>query len=168
MDGQLKWVAQHAGQNNVLAIGECGLDRVCGSDWAAQVDVFRQQIAIANEVNKPLIIHCVRAFEELVEELDKAKVKVPVIIHGYNRKREVATRLLEKGYYLSFGAAILNDSFPAVKVLQDIPAGRFFLETDDSDLSIKDIYKKAAEIRKTGEDALILQVAANFNTVFKR
>ena len=89
-------------------------------------------------------------------------------MHGYNKKIAVAQRLLDKGYYLSFGAAILNDSLHAAQVLRHVPADRYFLETDDADVAIAQIYDKAAELRATAVENIILQVAQNFKSVFKK
>ena len=160
----LKTVALRA---DVLAIGECGLDKICG-DYELQRIVFRQQILLANSCGKPLVIHCVRAFDEVIAVLDEADVKVPVVMHGYNKKMAVAQRLLDKGYYLSFGAAILNDSMPAADVLRQVPADRYFLETDDADVAIAQIYDKAAALRATAVENIILQVAQNFKSVFRK
>lgn len=173
------WYLQNAAQDwavleaaaqlpNVLTIGECGLDKVCDTDWQLQLNVFARQIELANKLKKPLIIHCVRAYEEVVALLHKQHVSVPVVFHGYNKKAAIAEKLVQQGYYLSFGAAILNDGSPAAEVLGQIPANQFLLETDDSQSSIKDIYKRAAEIRKTTEDAIILQVQDTFNKLTKR
>ena len=157
----------YAGLPNVLAIGECGLDKVCETDWNLQVAVFKRQITLANRMNKPLIIHCVRAFEELIKIIEEAKPTVPVVVHGFNKKSTVADRFIEHGMYLSFGAAILNRESPAAAALQRIPADQFFLETDNSDVPIGEMYKAAAEIRQIDEEAVILQMQQNFNTVFK-
>lgn len=161
----LQSLATHA---HVLAIGECGLDKLCTTDWNLQVSLFRQQIQLANNCGKPLIIHCVRAFEEVMKVLTVEKVLVPVIFHGYNNKPSIAHKLMEQGYYLSMGAALLHEGSNATEVLHTMPAEKFFLETDDKDVDLKDIYQKAAQIRKSTTDAIILQVETNFTTVFKR
>ena len=153
---------------SVLAIGECGLDKLCTTGWNLQVSLFRQQIQLANSCGKPLIIHCVRAFEEVMKVLEEEKVKVPVIFHGYNNKAVIAGKLLGHGYYLSMGAALLHEGSNAAEVLSTMPAERLFLETDDKEVDIKDIYQKAAQIRKSNTDDIILQVQTNFTTVFKR
>ena len=153
---------------HVLAIGECGLDKLSTTNWELQVNLFRQQIQLANSCGKPLIIHCVRAFDEVTKVLAEEKVAVPVIFHGYNNKPAIAHQLIAKGYYLSLGAALLHDGSNAAEVLATMPAERLFLETDDKDVDIKDVYQKAAQIRKSTTDAIILQVETNFTTVFKR
>ena len=158
---------QYAGLPNVLAIGECGLDRICDTSWDLQVAVFKQQMELANKLGKPLIVHCVRAFDELLKIIGEVPLVVPVIVHGFNKKRNVAERMIAKGIYLSFGEAIMNEASPAAEVLKHIPSNQFFLETDDADAEIGDIYRAAAAIRNISEEAVILQVQQNFNTVFK-
>jgi TatD DNase family protein len=155
-----------ASKSNVLAIGECGLDKVCATDWALQLSYFQKQVRLANALSKPLIIHCVRAFEEVIEVLDAEKVHVPVVFHGYNKNNILARRLLHKGYYLSIGAAILNGNSTIQQVVKEVPADRFFAETDNSGKSIIDIYHCLAEIRKTEVDTIILQLQDNFKSVF--
>ncbi len=153
---------------NVVAIGECGLDKLCKTDWHLQVTVFKKQIYLANSLDKPLVIHCVRAFPELIGVLQISPNESPVIIHGYNNKESTGQVLLDKGYYLSFGSAILKPDSPAAGFLAQIDADRFLLETDDSRVDIKEIYRSAALIRKCSEDELILQVEHNYKTVFNQ
>ena len=147
-----------------MAIGECGLDKIKDTDFELQQRVFHEQILIANHVQKPLIVHCVKAFSETLELLRQAKV--PVIFHGFNRKWEIAASILKMGYYLSFGKHLLINNSNAAMVLPLIASDRFFLETDNSGENITHIYKAAAAIRKTSEDALILQLQNNFKKVF--
>lgn len=152
-----------SGQKHVLAIGECGLDKLCDTEWSLQENIFRQQIALANKLEKPLIIHCVRAYSECIHLLSAAKV--PVIFHGFNRNQRIAKMLLDKGYYLSVGAAVFNPAFEPV--FTALPADRLFFETDDrGDLEISTVYKRAAELKKIGVESLILQVERNFQKVF--
>lgn len=156
-------LAVFAEQENVLAIGECGLDKLCETDWSLQQELFLLQIELANRLNKPLIIHCVRAYNECIQVLTSAKV--PVIFHGFNRSLSVAQMLLAKGFYLSIGAAIFNTAFEAV--FAALPPERIFFETDDrADLAIESIYKRAAELQKIEVESLILQVEHNFQKVF--
>lgn len=151
---------------DVIAIGECGLDKIRGAAWDRQMHFFEQQILLANECYKPLIIHCVRAYEETLNMLQQAKV--PVIFHGFNKKMPVAQCILSAGHYLSFGAALLKPGASAVDVWEQAPVTQCFLETDDATVSIRDVYAAAAGIRKTGEDALILQLEQNFKNVFRK
>ncbi len=153
---------------NVLAIGECGLDKACKTSWPEQLILFRRQITLANDCGKPLIIHCVRAFDEVLLLLREALVEVPVVFHGFRNKQAIADSILARGYYLSFGAAILHEPSTAADVLRSTPPDRFFLETDDSDVPIQRIYEKAAQLRNVAPEALILQLEHNYSTVFKQ
>lgn len=150
---------------HVIAIGECGLDKICSTPLLLQQEVFIAQLLWANEINKPLIIHCVRAFDEILKLFDIHKNKVPVIFHGFNKNRLLAEKLSAKGHWLSFGKALLqpgsHDSFKAV------PAGQFFLETDDATVAIEPIYKAAVNLKNTTVDELHLQLKKNVHTVFK-
>jgi TatD DNase family protein len=162
LGSEFEQLQQFSALYNVMAIGECGLDKVCETDWDMQVRAFKMQIELANNVNKPLIIHCVRAYEEVLKILKDAKVSVPVIFHGFNKKWQLAEQILKQEYYLSFGITQIEE------VLINIPADKYFLETDSSGSDIKDIYQSVATIRKTSLDTLILQLQKNFETVFKR
>lgn len=166
-DEQLRQLEQYAQLDNVLAIGECGLDKVTKTEWTLQVRAFTAQVTLANRLNKPLIIHCVRAYEELLRLLKEHHVNVPVIFHGFNKSLQVAERILAAGYFLSFGAALQNERSHASAAITHVPTGRLFLETDDAPGSIKDIYKTASILLKTDVDALNLQLQKNFHTVFK-
>jgi len=150
----------------VRAVGECGLDRTCPTDMRLQQKVFARQIRLANDCRKPLVIHCVRAFPETLAMLKEAEV--PAVFHGFNKKQAIADDILAQGHYLSFGAALLRPG-AAAQALARTPAGAFFLETDDSaGAGIEEIYRAAGHIRKTGEDALILQLQKNFQSIFGR
>lgn len=150
-----------------IGIGECGLDKLVNIEMDLQTRIFEEHIQIANEVNKPLIIHCVKAFNELVHTLRHKQCKVPVIIHGYNNNLNIAKTLLQEGMYLSFGKALITEGSNATEALKNVGRNNFFLETDDSDISIKYIYKKASDILGIDEDILKEQLKRNFQKVFK-
>ena len=88
-------------QPNVIAIGEAGFDRLQGPSPEIQRRVFEEQVKLADEYNKPLIIHCVRAWEELLLVHKKLNPKTPWLIHGFRGTPELATQLFLKGLYLS-------------------------------------------------------------------
>lgn len=149
-----------------LAIGECGLDKLIDVDFDLQQKIFCEQIQIANEVQKPLIIHCVKAFNELIACLKKMGNKVPVIIHGFNNNKNIADDLLKNGYLLSFGKALLDEGSNASEVIKHVGRKNFFLETDDGKVSIRNIYKRASEILGIDETILQEQLKNNYQRVF--
>ncbi len=149
---------------NVWAIGECGLDKAIVTDIKFQEKIFVQQLLWANEIGKPLIIHCVRAYDEILLLLKKHQNKVPVIFHGFNKKMDTAQRIIQAGHWLSFGAALQH--FRTREVFEQLPLNHIFLETDDGNLDIRTIYQLAASIRNITEEQLSLQLHQNVKTVF--
>lgn len=148
----------------VIGIGECGLDKLCSTDWDLQVDIFTQQVKLANTLNKPIIIHSVRAYQEITKHLTQQKIQTPVIFHGFNKKQELATSLLKKGYYLSLGADILHGKQD--DLIAKIPITRLFLETDNQTTSIVDIFSYFCAARKISLTELKQQMVINFEQVF--
>ncbi len=153
-----------ASQSQVLAIGECGLDKVCNTPWTLQEKVFQAQIRLANDLKKPLIIHCVRAFQETVSLLKAMDNRVPLIFHGFNKALQVAKPLLAKGYYLSFGKSIVYNLYS--NVLQNCPLSQLFLETDDAPISIQNVYKKTSQVLNMPIASLQTQLTTNFQRIF--
>jgi TatD DNase family protein len=164
---QLNELSLAVNEKRCLALGECGLDKVCKIDFQLQLKVFEKQVVLANEMKKPLIIHCVKAFNELMNVLNQLDNEMPVVIHGFNNNENIARVLLDYGCYFSFGKALLGYESNAAKALKSVGRKRFFLETDDADVSIKYIYHKAAGLLGIDETILKQQVAMNFETVFK-
>jgi TatD DNase family protein len=154
-------------EKRCLAIGECGLDKLSKVDFTLQTEVFIEQIRIANQAKKPLIIHCVKAFNELINCLNLNNNKVPVIVHGFNNNENIARILVNEGLYFSFGKALLGYESNAAKAIKNVGRKNFFLETDDADISIKYIYKKASELLGINEEIIQQQLQSNFETVFK-
>lgn len=165
---QLQKVEESAMNENVLAIGECGLDRLIALPLDTQMSIFNAQVTLAEKLGKPVIIHCVRAFNELIQWKKQTKPTVPLIVHGFNNKPEIAQQLLVQGFYFSLGSALLNPVSNASKVIKRIPIERLFLENDDRDTPIKMVYEVAATHLEMTISDLKNQIWANFATVFKR
>jgi TatD DNase family protein len=126
---------------NIVAVGECGLDKLKGENLEFQTAVFTKQVRLAESVQKPVIIHCVRAFNEVVALKKKLKPTVPMIIHGFNKNETILKELLKQGFYISIGAAILRGDKKFEKTVLKIPIERLFFETDDKDIDVQDVYK---------------------------
>lgn len=146
--------------DNVKLIGECGLDKLRGEPLTDQIVILEQQIELAEELNKPLIIHCVKAFDELISLKKKLKIKVPIIIHGFNKNEELGLQLINQGFWLSFGEAVLNEKSRLLNLIQK--TNHFFLETDDSTKSIEEIYHAVAEIKKCSINELKARIFADW------
>jgi TatD DNase family protein len=159
----MKYLRVLAKQDNVKLIGECGLDKLRGEPITNQLQLLETQLSLAEELQKPVIIHCVKAFDELIAIKNRMNLSVPLIIHGFSKKKELATQLINQGFYLSFGAAVLT-SKGVEETLQQLSVP-FFLETDDSQIDIEEIYFKVAEIKKITIDDLKDVIFANWKKI---
>ena len=129
-------------------IGECGLDKCSKARWERQREVFDWHIRMSMELRKPMVIHCVRAFNELME-LRRQNRGNTWVVHGFTGSPQMAEQLFRSGIWVSFGAAILDERrSKARECLGDIRSP-FMLETDDSTCGIEAVYNAAADIRKT-------------------
>lgn len=155
---EIKKITSH---KNCIAVGECGLDGLITVDEKVQNAIFQAHLSWAEEIRKPVIIHCVRRFSQM---LHFKKAKVPLIIHGFNKKETISEELLNAGFYLSFGKAAL-ESLSLQKIIRMIPIDRLFLETDNSDFSIQDLYEKVAEVRSVSVENLMNQMWENLDNI---
>ena len=159
-------VKDTAQNNRVIAIGEAGLDKLKGPTLELQKQIFCQQIDISENFKKPLIIHSVKANNEVLSLRKKRKPQQPWIIHGFNGNPIEMEQLIKEGFYLSFGPRILYPDSKAAESLREIPIDRLFLETDHTNKSISAIYIRAAEIRGTSVNRLEHAIKNNFKHLF--
>ncbi|OFY74947.1 MAG: hypothetical protein A2V46_13545, partial [Bacteroidetes bacterium RBG_19FT_COMBO_42_7] len=101
-DKLLEYVSNVAGDPKLIAFGEAGFDKLRGPSVELQTSTFAEQVKIAGEYNKPLVIHCVRAWEELLAAHRNMKPLTPWLVHGFRGKKELALQLIKRGMYLSF------------------------------------------------------------------
>lgn len=163
LEGALVSLEERLRLPSCIAVGETGLDKICKTPWALQLEAFTKQIELAESFSKPLIIHCVKAVQEVIGL--KKQSRVPWIFHGFRSSPETAQSLVKKGFYLSFGSSLLDcektrSSFATVSL------EKIFFETDEADVSIKKIYSEAAKLRNIPEEELCNLVKNNFITVF--
>jgi len=153
--------------SNCLALGECGLDKVCGTNLDLQKQVFQKQLELAHQSNKKvLIIHCVKAYQEILEEKKKCPYEFIWILHAFNGSKELIKQMISHGFYFSLGDILLNSHSKIHQSIKAIPLNRMFFETDDSEESIDNIYDKAAEILAISSKSLESQIMDNINQVF--
>ena len=127
-----------------LAIGECGLDRTSDAALPLQMKVFEAQIAESVRRGKPLVIHCVRCFPELLRLKSK----------------------LDAGCTLSFGAGLLRDA-GNMEYFAEIPPDRILIETDESPELFEQIFAEAAAMRLLSPAEFAALVRANFRRIFR-
>ncbi len=165
-ESNLLWVEQIAADERVIAVGETGLDKAIQVPWPLQVAVFEKQLVLAENFRKPLIIHCVRSYSEILAYRSKSDQKLPWIFHWFNASPEIANELIRKNCYLSFGHTLFNEKSKAFHVFKTLPTGCIFLETDDAGFTIQQIYERAAQVRGITTETLARQIKENFTTCF--
>jgi TatD DNase family protein len=148
-----------------LALGECGLDKRIEVPMELQQLVFEKQLLLAQKYQKPVVIHCVAAFQELIEITKKLNITVPILIHGFSKSEQLAKQLLENGFYISFGKYLLLN--PELEtVFKSMPNDRFFLETDTAEESLATVYALAAKYKGISVEEIQEIISTNFNKVF--
>ena len=167
IDADLKIIEEKLQTENCLAIGECGLDKRIEIPLEQQFMVFKKQLTLAEKYKKPVVIHCVAAFQEVIELKKKMKISVPMIIHGFSKNSQLANQLIAAGFYISFGKYLMRN--PELKtVFLQIPNDRFLLETDTIEENIQQVYDLAAEYKKITVKELQGIISGNFENIFKR
>lgn len=165
LDKDLEIINQKLENNNALAVGECGLDKRISTPVELQKKVFEQQILLAEKHQKPLIIHCVSAFQELIAIKKELSITVPIIIHGFSKNEILANQLIREGFYLSFGKYLIKN--PELKnVFKKLPLNQVFLETDTIEETIEDVYTLAASYKEIEVERVKIQLLKNFKLVF--
>ena len=162
LEERINWLHEVSGLKNCVAIGECGLDGLINVDEKLQEKVFALQINLANKLQKPIIIHCVKRFFQL-HQFRKIS-KVPMIIHGFNKRKTIGDDLLKNGFCLSFGKSVLYN-VNLQDFVKDFPTDQLFLETDSSDFEIKELYEKVAELKNISLKDLQQKIKENLRNL---
>ena len=123
------------GHDKALAIGEIGLDRLLDVPMASQEKAFREQLAVAAEQQKPVLIHCRRAWAEVLTVLRREKWQTGGILHAFGGSLALARQGVDLGFAISFGGPLTYpNARRRIEVLQGLPATAVVLETDAPDL----------------------------------
>lgn len=154
--------------HKVIAIGEVGLDRLWGPPPMVQKTYFIAILKLAKELNKPMIVHCVRYYPELIAIKTQCAPDLKVLVHGYNGKVEILEQLFKHNFYVSLGSLSLKRDNIYEFILQNPQyLNRICLETDDSGINIKEIYKRAAKVLKIDIKELEQLMKTNFISLFQ-
>lgn len=142
-----------ATRGELQLIGECGLDRCCTTPWSTQTYAFEQQLLLAERHALPVVIHCVRAYNEVLAlrlrgvVYGKRRWSQPWILHGFASSSTMAQQLQRAGLLLSFGHALLSTRGAKVReALRSVGQGAFLLETDEAECTIDEVYAVAADV----------------------
>jgi TatD DNase family protein len=153
--------------NECIALGECGLDKRIEKKMDLQIHVFESQLSLLNEISKPIILHCVAAFDEVIFCKKNSGLPSPFIIHGFSKNIPLAKQLLNQDFYLSFGKYLLRN--PEMEfVFKYVPNDKIFLETDTISESLEEVYTFAAKCKNISVEEMKEIVWNNYQTVFNK
>jgi TatD DNase family protein len=159
-------VEEFASLSQVLALGESGLDRNIDIPFEIQEKVFMEHIRISEKISKPLVIHCVKAYSDLLQIRKSKGWKMNWMFHWFNENLAIANELLIMNCYLSFGRSLFHPNGRNAEVFRALPLDHIFLETDDAEVTIENVYTRAAELKAISVDNLKKIVNENFKNVF--
>jgi TatD DNase family protein len=153
---------------NVIAFGECGLDRAVNTSIEKQAQVFKFHIDIAKKHKKPMIIHCVKAYSDLLSIFTKESYNGNFVLHNFNANLIQTERFLKFNAFFSFGKHLMKPGSRLIELLKYIPFERIFIETDDSDYSISELYLRAANMLQIPLEEMKKQLKQNFISLLDR
>ncbi|HUX96847.1 MAG TPA: TatD family hydrolase [Bacteroidales bacterium] len=163
----LELVRNNASDELISAIGEAGFDKLKGPSLELQRRIFEEQALLSEKFEKPLVIHCVRGWDELMASHKKVKPKMPWLIHGFRGKKELALQLISRNMYISFWFDFVVRT-EATAPVRSLPLERIFLETDGSGVDIRDIYNKVSDDLQISVEELKNQILLNYFNLFRK
>ncbi|MBR3206903.1 MAG: TatD family hydrolase [Bacillus sp. (in: Bacteria)] len=182
-DEDLAWIKDLSQHEKVVAIGEMGLDYYWDkSPKDVQKEVFRRQIALAKEVNLPIVIHNRDATEDVVTILkEEGAAEVGGIMHCFTGSLETAKACMEMNFYISFGGPVtFKNAKKPKEVVKEIPSDKLLIETDCPYLTpvpfrgkrnepsyVKYIAEQIAELREISFEELAELTTKNAKKVFR-
>lgn len=166
IDNDIAKLMALASNSMFIGVGEIGLDKLKGPRLEEQVVVFEKQVGFATSNSMPIVIHCVKAWDELLSAVNKVPKHIPMAIHGFNGTAQLAMQLVEKGFHLSVGSLLLDSKSKVSQAISTIPIKRLFLETDNSDADIEMLYQVASDKLNISMEDLKIQIAKNFTEFF--
>lgn len=164
-DVLISMVKETLENDHVCFVGECGLDKLAKTNFDEQIRVFRAQVVLAEEWKRPVIIHCVRAYNEVLGLHTKIKPEIPWILHGYIGGLLLTKQLAARGFYFSFGKSLFNPKSKSIESLRWLSPDRIFFETDEFKGNVNEVYQQAALLKEISPQLLKQEVWNNFNIV---
>lgn len=156
-------VLRHAAMHPaVVAIGECGIDLIKGGELYEQINVMKRHIALSEDLQKPLILHCVRGHDHIIAARKDTRPTQPWAIHGFRGKPSIAKLLLDAGCHLSLGTQF-NAETAAM-----IPEVSLLTETDEAPGPIQSVIAAVAAARGVNPLTLQERIASNTRRFLRR
>lgn len=143
-DQQISIINNLASAKKIVAIGETGFDPKSPVDLKTQIEIFTQHLVLCNKYSLPVIIHCVKYYNVLIDIVKKVNPKHGCVLHGFNGKITILNELLKNDFYFSISENIFKNPEKTRQFFAMVPPDRLFFETDDSHGDISNIYNFAA------------------------
>lgn len=145
----LDTLASHLRAPGAVALGEVGLDtKIESPTLDQQMSVLEAQLALAQDLERPVILHCRGAFEELLALLARFTPRLRGVIHAYSRGPELAGRFLDLGLHLGIGGAATRPRARKLRsTLAAAPLERLLLETDAPSIGLEGVMPADTEPR---------------------
>lgn len=153
-----------------MSMGELGLDRIIKVPMHRQEEVFTKQVEIAKDKNvSSLVLHCVRAYPDVLNIIKKTNYKGSLIFHDYNGNPDITTQLLKFNSYFCFGEKLFDEKSGGYRSFKHIPNDRILLESDDmEERRIEDVYQMASKLLNIDINKLDLLIMQNAEAAFSK
>lgn len=173
IDDEISFIGKN--KNNIIAVSEVGLDFVNGES-RQQIEDFEKMIKLAEELNKPIVVHSRKAEQKCVEMLESSKNK-KIVMHCFSGKKSLVKRIADNGWFLTVPTiAVRSQQFQ--EIAKNAPITQLFCETDSPYLSpykeqinepalVIESYNKIAEIKGMDINEVINNIYMNWQKIFE-
>jgi TatD DNase family protein len=173
IDAEIEFIKKN--KDKICAIGEIGLDYKNGNNKVMQKELFQKLLSLAEQINKPVIIHSRKAEADAIEILESTSNN-KIILHCFSGKKNLMLRARDNGWYFTVPTNIVrSDQFQFMA--KEVNLSHLFCETDSPFLSpfpemrnepafVVESYKKIAEIKKMDLEEVSKIIYMNWQKVF--
>jgi TatD DNase family protein len=165
-----------------VAIGEIGLDYLCPVSRHVQQAAFRAQLRVAADAGIPVLIHCRRAFQDLLAILHEENISCGGVMHAYSGSAEIMAECLKLGLHIAVSGVVTRpNAVRPTEIARLVPADRLLLETDAPDMTpifkkgslnepafLPETAQRVAELRGTTVELLATLTTRNALSLFRR
>ena len=167
-------------QTHCVALGEIGLDKLIDTSMETQEAVFLAQLAIAERLQLPVILHVVKTQSRTLQLLKQVKFSYGGVYHAFSGSEEIANEFIKLGFKLGIGGVITHPSAKKTQsTLRKLPLSSLLLETDapdmpiyqqqtpyNSPLNITVIFDALCALREEPKDVIAQQIYNNSKSIF--
>ncbi len=168
------------GEPRIRAVGECGLDfHYDHSPRETQREVFRAQLDLAAELDRPVVVHSREADADTAHMIREFKGRVIGVLHCFSGGSELLEVGLDAGWYVSFSGTVSFRRYDARELLRAVPGDRLLIETDSPYLApvphrgkrnepawVARVAEVVAQLRGESLETVAMATTANARTLY--